>query len=352
MPLSPTRTGTDAAQDPFPLLGNDSDPDVSFNLALGDGELQGEAIPGSLHLVPCTLDAYLELPNKAEDRYELSEGVLFYRDTMADSNHTKVREYIASKLRVAKLSGSRRVNIYTETKVSVQSQGSSSSVRIPDIVIGPYVSSHSSSTSSPASKKMIFRAGKVPIMAIEITSPSNRAVDLCDKSIQYSKTGIPTYVIVDRAGRRVIVRTGAGQSRNHGGYQCERVFQGEQIVDCRLFRDQALTPNMVLDPPQTAEEVIQSPIKRAKLLATLEKETAKAARAVVAAEKGKTTVAVAAAKTAQAGATAARAETEVEKERTQEARAETEVEKERTEEAKREIASLQRQIEELKRRRT
>ena len=116
-------------------------------------------------------------------------------------------------------------------------------------------------------------------MAIEITSPNNRPVDLSDKSIQYSNTGIPTYVIVDRTGRRVIVRTGAGQSGTHAGYKSERVFKGEQIVECRLFRDRALTPNMVLNPLQTAEEVAQSPTRRANIITALEKNKTKAAEA-------------------------------------------------------------------------
>ena len=282
MSASPSSTGTDPARNLSTAHSNDSNPGLSSD----DGDLQAQLLPGSLHLVPCTLDAYLDLPNKAEDRYELIEGVLFHRNTMADSDHTRMKEYIVAKFRSANLSGSDRVNIYTETMISVHPQGSSSSVRIPDIVIGPYVSSDASSAASPRSKKIIFRAGKVPIMAIEITSPSNRPVDLHDKSIQYSNTGIPTYVIVDRTAQRVLVRTGASQSGTHAGYQSERVFKGEQIVECRLFRDRALTPNMVLNPPQTAEEVAQSPTRRANIMTALEKNKTKAAEArVIAAQK-------------------------------------------------------------------
>lgn len=60
------------------------------------------------------------------------------------------------------------------------------------------------------------------------------------------------------------VRTGIDVTALNSEYQFETVYQGQQAINCHLFRDRNLTANDILTPSQTAEEAAQSPIRRAQ----------------------------------------------------------------------------------------
>ncbi|CDF35543.1 unnamed protein product [Chondrus crispus] len=263
--------------------------------------VQDEPHVGELHLVPCALDVYLDLPNKAEDRYELVEGILFHRPNMANTQHAIIKEFLVTKFRAVKLTGNNRVNIYPEMKVKVSSGKSRSpSVRVPDVVVGPYTSSESTGNASPRSQKIIFHEDNIPLMVIEITSPSNRLTDMNAKSEEYCRTGIATYVIIDRETDRVIVRKLIRNTRSRLDYDSEVVYTGDTLVDCFLFRERNLTAEKIFRPQQTAEEAAQSPTRREERAKERERRAKEEAQATAVSERRAKEAAQAKAKAAQA----------------------------------------------------
>lgn len=76
---------------------------------------------------------------------------------MADAQDTIIKEFLVTKLRGAELTGSDRANIYTAAEIQVRSNNGSPTVRIPNVVVGPYTSSYDIANASPTSKKLIFR---------------------------------------------------------------------------------------------------------------------------------------------------------------------------------------------------
>ena len=241
---------------------------------------------GELHLVSCALEMYLDLPNKAEDRYELVEGILIHRPNMADCQHAIIKEFLVAKFRTAELTGSNRVNIYTETKVKVSSgKSQSSSVRIPDVIVSTYISPQGTANASPRSQKVLFHEENKPRMVIEITSPSNRLTDMTVKSKEYCRTGIETYVISDRDTDCVIVRGLSGNTRSRRDYDSEVVYTKDRLVDCCLFRERNVTAEKIFKPQQTAEEATLSPIRRAQAITASERRAKEAAQATAASER-------------------------------------------------------------------
>lgn len=73
-------------------LNSPTSPASSTSAEEGNLLVQDQPHVGELHLVPCALDVYLDLPNKAEDRYELVEGILFHRPNMANSQHGIIKD--------------------------------------------------------------------------------------------------------------------------------------------------------------------------------------------------------------------------------------------------------------------
>ena len=69
-------------------------------------------------------------------------------------------------------------------------------------------------------------------MVIEITSSSNRLTDMTAKAKEYFRTGIETYVILDRDTDLVIVRKQIRNTRSRRDYDSEVVYKKDKLVDC------------------------------------------------------------------------------------------------------------------------
>ena len=191
-----------------------------------------------------SLKDYLDLPNKAENRYEYVDGLLRFRPGMANTQHGQILDNLRARWEVLLGQIDPLMQVCTETKVQI---ASSSHVRIPDIIVGAYRSAARRSTDSPTSKKMTFPTSRLqPVMVVEITSASNRMNDILIKSKEYFSTGIKVYVIVDRERTDghpqgcVKVRTGTRSSRRRADYSQEKIYTGTDRVKC-LFLFQVLS---------------------------------------------------------------------------------------------------------------
>ena len=269
----------------------------------------GPTSRGRLHLLPCTSDQFLDLDDP-DDRYELVDGILVSRE-MSDKEHTRIAQYL--KRRLVTLRGTRQahISVYCEAKVQIltvrealsasssnahppsdaspaSSSSSSSSTsekhteRIADLAIARYRSKAEQDTDSPTSKKVHFpRTKDPPLLVVEVTS-DNRNDDLEKKWIEYARTGVKEYVIVDRAKKCVILgkldSTGTGTSsgdpdiaslklprrsarhefsaRRLPQMYVKRVLQEHEKIDCSFLRELNLSVRELLDAPPEEEVAI------------------------------------------------------------------------------------------------
>lgn len=242
---------------------------------LDEDELDIQHLPAHLHLLPVSLKDYLDLPNKADNRYEYVDGLLRFRPGMEDTQHGQILDHLRARLEVLLGQIDHHMQVCTKTKVEISS---SSPVRIPrhyhvclyisrksinrfvgkviflefgeslrilDIIVGAYTSAASRSSDLPNSKNMTFLISRLPpVMVVEITSSSNRMNDILIKSKEYFSTGIKVYVIVDRerthshAQHCVRVRTGTRSATRRPDYSQENVYTGTDCVKC-LFLDRS-----------------------------------------------------------------------------------------------------------------
>ncbi len=269
--------------------------------------------PGALHLTPCAWLRYLELPQQADDRYELVDGLLFLCP-MNDAEHHRIQGFLKAQLDIAYFSRGFQIWAYPEASVQIlepksplasassphspsppcspssprspsspESSGSGSwqtrrhTCRVADIAVSRYSSAEDDRLLSPTSRENFFPVNKPPpFMAVEITSgDTSRYEDIYAKWTEYARTGVEEYVIIDRTKQCVTVGklNGSGPRISSGDpdlspsrmsrrikrlqpsgssaspVYARTIFRGAQTVDCSVFRVLGVTAATMLDPP-------------------------------------------------------------------------------------------------------
>ena len=251
-------------------------PAPQYPLPLTQSFLYETYRPGALHLTPCTVDQYFELPFGNDDKYELVNGLLWWKgmvththDEARDRNAAEInrrfldRSYVVvveRSLHVAS-SSQHASNRSNSTSTSLASDSDCCTIRRPDIAVFEPVRTPNRGDLSPRSQKITFPRNHPPLLVMELTSPSSRNVDLHSKWNEYEKAGVPCYVIVDRAAKKdpsVIVGILAN------GTYSKSVFRGDDVVTGSLFDELRFSAQYLLDPPRSLEEIRQSPVKKLK----------------------------------------------------------------------------------------
>lgn len=167
--------------------------------------------PGELHLVPCTLEQYFQLPLTKDNFYDPHDGILFWRDDMAPATkqHDDIRDSIAQMLRNAiRYSGlleQYQVKVVRSFDASGCAENGlsanerySASVLHSDIMVVTCETEHARSHLSPCSQKITATRGYPPRMCVEITSTEqSRNIDFSTKKRNYAECNVEEYIIID-----------------------------------------------------------------------------------------------------------------------------------------------------------
>ena len=244
---------------------------------------------------------FLNLPEPPSGGYEYAEGKVIWSSHMTgDSAHNNELEYIATMAectveedyRAFRQGTIQVLNPCTEVLVEtdkfenivhrkflrygtpVYDPSKIFQLRSPDVVIKFWkrTSGGSSQTNrDPQVEKRIqftFPISTTVFLLVEILSNSTRTYDLIDKWRAYASTKIPVYVLHDRLKKRIIVgllsptegyvKSCSGdtdqqpilrntRSRSADPFYYRRVFTGDEIVNCPVYRNWNLTANQLLD---------------------------------------------------------------------------------------------------------
>ena len=232
--------------------------------------------PGELHLTPCTVDQYFELPCGNDDKYELVNGLLWWKG-IATHSHDEARDRTAAEINRKFIERSYEIVVERTLHIGAPSEHASSrsnttstsstpgsdscTIRRPDIAVFEPGRAPNRGDLSPRSKKITFPRNYPPLLAVELTSPSTRNVDLHSKWDESEEAGVLCYAIVDRAAKKdpsVIV----GILTN--GKYTKSVFRGDDVVRGSLFDQLGFSAQYLLDPPRSLTEIRNSPIKKFK----------------------------------------------------------------------------------------
>ncbi|CDF40232.1 unnamed protein product [Chondrus crispus] len=252
-PPSPTRSFSPLSS---PLL---SQPPLS---------LSPTSRPGDLHLLPCTVDQYFDLPNAADNKYELVEGILWWKSEMATHSHDEIRNRVAAEIGRFHIAE----NLVVSTEMGLETSGlttpsgsshnasekSLRSIRRPDVIVSQRDHGLRRCDLSPQSKKISFPRNHPPLLALEVTSPSTRSADLTSKREEYAKAGVRQYVIIDRATATPAVIVG---TLNSNGKYVQETYRGEEIVRGGLLDGMSFSASYYLNPPRDVHTIQNSPIK-------------------------------------------------------------------------------------------
>ena len=231
--------------------------------------------PGALHLTPCTVDQYFELPFGNDDKYELVNGLLWWKG-MVTHTHDEARDRNAAEINRRFVDRGYEIVVERSLHVGAPSEHASNrsnststsasgsdycTIRRPDIAVFEPGRAPNRGDLSPRSKKITFPRNYPPLLAVELTSPSTRNVDLHSKWDEYEEAGVLCYAIIDRAAKKdssVIV----GILTN--GKYTKSVFRGDDVVRGSLFDQLGFSAQYLLDPPRSITEIRNSPIKKWK----------------------------------------------------------------------------------------
>lgn len=231
---------------------------------------------GALNLIPCTAEQYLQLCDSIEDKYELVDGLLVWRD-MPDRRHLDSQAIANHCILHAHAKGKIDVVVYIEPKSNFDNPsemkmntGLSSrqvpNFRIADVAIGDPLDDETRHDLSPNSQKNPFSIKRLPRVVIEITSEGNYSNDVHDKWNLYTKYNIPEYYIVDRQ-KDCVVRgyfcSGGGYvsgdcSNSHRvhpkekgtqKYYCRKIFRGDEKIEGDYLGLLDITAKTLLHPP-------------------------------------------------------------------------------------------------------
>lgn len=70
-------------------------------------------------------------------------------------------------------------------------------------------------------------ASAVPLLVVEVLSPSNQSYDLGLKRHLYERLAVPAYWVIDPSGPSVVALRNRG--RGAGGYQVEAEVAGQEV---------------------------------------------------------------------------------------------------------------------------
>ena len=154
---------------------------------------------GCLHLTPCSLSEYYDLPFCREDKYEFIDGFLICRE-MPGCEHEKIKKYCCSRMEGQSeyvLNDIEELDVYPETSIEIPSQDGNT---LENVVVADVAARIRPEGCSPGARKAMYPLERSPPdVVIEIVSPGNRnrVKDVRRNVDFYGRRKIRSYVIVD-----------------------------------------------------------------------------------------------------------------------------------------------------------
>ncbi len=170
-----------------------------------------------------TLEEYLSYDDGTNTRYELVDGILVEM-SLGTGKHGRAIHRLAKRLEAAAENlGTDWLAIPGLVGVETDVPGKNDHVRIPDITLlpGPQWDAIADRPGSAT----IFRDEPVPIVVVEVLSPSTQSTDLKDKRSEYAKRGIREYWIINPISKEITVLR-----LDNGTYVEVGVFRGEDAI--------------------------------------------------------------------------------------------------------------------------
>ncbi|PXF42036.1 hypothetical protein BWQ96_08244 [Gracilariopsis chorda] len=242
-----------------------------------------------VNFVSCSLLQFSQVLQTIDDRFELIDGILRYRQVPAPSQ--TIRRVTANKLELSNDSRNPSTGspLPVDTAVayspsanspisSNSSRGDGESCVAADMSVGPHISSDQLGNLSPNPRVIHYPVNKwPPFLVIEITS-TNRINDIVFRAKLYAQIEIPEYAIIDRQRECVIAQKLNPSTHDIGGRRPRAsprlsdanehsrlhsfiqkcIYSGNELVEASYLSDLGLTAIELLKPTRYSAEVAHS----------------------------------------------------------------------------------------------